>query len=260
MYVKKRFSKVAGLTMALIVGSASLTLVGCKSSGVNMQGMVSSGMGLAKAVSLTDEDMQQIGDQTIAQLDSSNQVASSQSAYAKRLAQLAAPWQQVEGISLEYKVYMDPEVNAFAVPNGSIRFYSGLMDEMTDDEVRYVIAHEIGHVVLGHSKTAFQTAYAASSARQAVAASGNSAAAALTSSELGDLGEKLINAQFSQRNENEADDFAIKLMQASNYNAAAAVSALRKIESKYGNHRSLFSSHPASGDRAKRLAAQLDIR
>ncbi len=205
-----------------------------------MQGMLSSGMGLAKAASLSDEEMQQIGDQTIAQLDSSNRVASSRSSYARRLEQLTAPWQQVEGVSLEYKVYMDPEVNAFAVPNGSIRFNSGLLDEMTDNEVRYVIAHEIGHVVLGHSKKAFQTSYAASSARQAVAASGNSAAAALTSSELGDLGEKLINAQFSQHNENEADDFAITLMNESSYNPVAAVSALRKIESKYGNHRSLF--------------------
>lgn len=257
MYVKKRSSKLAGLAMMLVLGGASFTLVGCKSSDLNLQGMVSAGQGLVTAATLTDEDMRQLGDQTIAQLDRSNRVAPAQSDYSKRLARLAAPWQQVEGIQLEYKVYLDPEVNAFAVPNGSIRFYSGLMDEMTDDEVRYVIAHEIGHVVLGHSKTAFQTAYAASSARQAVAASGQSTAAALSSSQLGDLGEKLVSAQFSQRHENEADDFAIQLMIKSNYDPAAAVSALRKIERKYGNHRSLFASHPASGDRAKRLAAQI---
>ena len=251
--------------MVLVFGSASFTLVGCKTNSVNMQGMVSAGMGLATAVSMTDDDMRQIGDQTILQLDSSNRVASSQSAYSRRLARLAAPWRRVEGVEFEYKVYLDSEVNAFAVPNGAIRFYSGLLDEMTDDEVRYVIAHEIGHVVLGHSKAAFQTAYTAytaytaSSARQAIAASGHSTAVALSSSQLGDLGEKLINSQFSQRQENEADDFAIKLMVKSAYDPAAAVSALRKIERKYGNHRSLFSSHPASGDRAKRIAAQVGI-
>ena len=64
------------------------------------------------------------------------------------------------------------------------------MDEMTDDEVRYVIAHEIGHVALGHSKRAFQVAYAASAAREAAASSGSSTAAVLSTSELGDLGEK----------------------------------------------------------------------
>ncbi|WP_170938562.1 M48 family metalloprotease, partial [Halomonas campaniensis] len=80
-------------------------------------------------------------------------------------------------------------------------------------------------------------------------------AAALSSSELGELGEKLVNAQFSQRQENEADDYAIELMQRHDLNAEASVAALRKIEAKYGNDSSLFSSHPAAGDRAERLEA-----
>jgi len=40
--------------------------------------------------------------------------------------------------------------------NGCIRVYSGLMDMMTDSELRGVIGHEMGHVALGHSKKAMQ--------------------------------------------------------------------------------------------------------
>ncbi len=38
---------------------------------------------------------------------------------------------------------MAKDVNAFAMANGCIRVYSGLMDMMTDNEVEAVIGHEI---------------------------------------------------------------------------------------------------------------------
>lgn len=244
-------------TFCMVGLATALTLSGCQ-SGADMGGMLSAGTGLAGAATMSDEQMQQLGDQTIAQLDAENQLVASNSQYAERLASLTQGWKNVDGHSLEYHVYQLDDINAFAVPNGSIRLHTGLMDNMTDDEVRYVIAHEIGHVVLGHSKRAFQVAYAASAARQAAAASGSTTAAALSSSELGELGEKLVNAQFSQRQENEADDYAIELMQRYDIDASAAVTALRKLEAKYGNNSSFFSSHPAPGERAERLEARLN--
>ncbi len=118
MYFKTLFSKVSALPVSLIVESASFPLVGCNTSCVDMRGMLSSCVVFSKASSLSDEEMPHIGDHTIAHLDSSHRVASSRSIYARPLEQLTAPWQQVEGVSLEYKVYMDPEVSAFAVPSG----------------------------------------------------------------------------------------------------------------------------------------------
>ena len=229
--------------------AAALALSGCQ-SGADLGGLMSAGSSLAGAATMSDQQMQQLGDQTIAQLDSQNHLVADDSQYAKRLAKLTQGWETVDGHTLDYNVYLIEEMNAFAVPNGSMRLHSGLMDEMTDDEVRYVIAHEIGH-----SKRAFQVAYAASAAREAAAASGSTTAAALSSSELGDLGEKLINAQFSQSQESAADDYAIELMQRHDMNAEASVAALRKMEAKYGNNSSVFSSHPAAGDRAERLEA-----
>lgn len=244
-------------TFCLLGLATTLTLSGCQ-SGADIGGMISAGTNLAGAITMSDEEMQQLGDQTIAQLDSQNQLVSTDSQYAERLARLTQGWESVDGYDLEYNVYRLDDINAFAVPNGSIRMHSGLMDNMSDDEVRYVIAHEIGHVVLGHSKRAFQVAHSASAARNAAAVSGNTTAALLSSSELGELGEKLVNAQFSQLQENEADDYAIELMQRHDMDASAAVTALRTLESKYGNSSSFFSSHPAPGDRAERLEAALN--
>jgi putative metalloprotease len=46
-------------------------------------------------------------------------------------------------------------------------------------------------------------------------------------------------------------------MKANNYDSKAAVSALRKLQKIYGNEGSVFSSHPAPGDRADALKRAL---
>jgi len=111
-------------------------------------------------------------------------------------------------------------------------------------------------VSLGHSKKALQTAYMTSAARKAGSASG-SGIAKLSDSALGELAEKLIHAQYSQSNENDADQYALKFMKDNKYDPRASVSALRKLEKMYGNESSVFSSHPASGDRADALEKAL---
>ena len=71
------------------------------------------------------------------------------------------------------------------------------------------------------------------------------------------MAEALINAQFSQSQENEADDYALKLLTQHKLNARGSVTALRKLETLYGNERSMFSSHPAPGERAQRMESQI---
>lgn len=46
---------------------------------------------------------------------------------------------------------MTSDVNAWAMANGCVRVYSGLMDMMNDNEIEGVLGHELGHVALGHS-------------------------------------------------------------------------------------------------------------
>ena len=95
--------------------------------------------------------------------------------------------------------------------NGCIRVYSGLMDMMTDNEVEGVVGHEMGHVALGHTRKAMQVAYGTTALRTAVASAGG-VVGTLSQSQLADLGEKLVNAQFSQKQESEADDYSFDLL------------------------------------------------
>ena len=55
-------------------------------------------------------------------------------------------------------VYPAAEVNAFACADGSIRLFAGLMERMSDAELRAVIAHEMGHIVRRDSLRAMSNA------------------------------------------------------------------------------------------------------
>lgn len=221
-------------------------------SGFDLGGMLEAGKDLTTAATLTDGQVKQLASEASRASDQANKVAPPSSPYAQRLAKLTTGMKIDGNVKPDIKVYLVRDVNAFAMADGTIRVFAGLMDQMTDDEVRYVIGHEIGHVSLGHSKKALQTAYMTSAARKAGSASG-SGIAKLSDAALGDLAEKLVHAQYSQTHENEADQYALKLMKINKYDPKASVSALRKMEKMYGNNSSVFSSHPAPGDRADAL-------
>lgn len=211
-----------------------------------------------KAASLTDGDIRELSNRSCAEIDRKSTVAAATDKYAVRLANVTRGMPAViDGQPASYKVYLTKDVNAWAMANGCIRVYSGLMDLMNDDELRGVIGHEEGHVALGHTRKAMQTAYATSAVRQLAEASGG-AAAALSQSQLGDLAEKLVNAQFSQSQESDADDYSFKLLTDRKLKRDGLVTAFQKLAKLDGGKSSMFSSHPSSADRAQNMQRKID--
>jgi len=223
----------------------------------DLGGMINAGSDAVKAVAMSDAEVKNVASLAKQESDKLNKVASPKDQFGVRLKKITKGMKTESGLNLDIKVYLVKDVNAFAMADGTVRVFAGLMKVMTDDEIRYVIGHEIGHVSLGHSKKALQTVYAASAVRKGAASSGNGVASALSQSALGDLTEKLVHAQFSQSQESDADMYALKFMKTNGYDPKAAVSALRKLEKMYGNDKSMFSSHPAPGDRAEALEKEI---
>ena len=217
--------------------------------------LLSAGSDLLKAATLSDSEVKELGKATATAMDAKNKVAPAGNAYAKRLDKIVSSLRKVDGLSLNYKVYLTSQVNAFACPDGSIRVFSGLMDMMNDDELYFVIGHEIGHVANGDSADKMKLAYTASGLRTAAGAAGG-VVGSLSSSQLGDMGEALINSQFSQSQEYQADAYGLVLIQKNRKNQQAAVSALRKLATP-GRDSSMFDTHPDSDKRADAIAAKI---
>ncbi|WP_083384109.1 MULTISPECIES: M48 family metalloprotease [Cupriavidus] len=235
----------------LAAAAAAVMLSAC--AGTDVNGMVGAGSALLKAATLSDADVKSLSDQACAESDKTSKIAAANSAYGKRLAKIMTGLTTADVSNVNAKVYLTKDVNAWAMANGCVRVYSGLMDMMTDDEVRGVLGHELGHVALGHTKNKMQVAYTAMAARGALAASGNGAAAALSNSQLGELGEALVNAQFSQTQESAADDYSFDLLSKNKANTRGLVTAFQKLAKLDGGKSSMFSSHPGSDDRAKHI-------
>ena len=268
MLKEYEIGKIQAASMALksglLAAFAGLFLAACSNTGGGTAlssdkagGMVTAGASALKAATLSDADVNELSEQSCATLDGQSKIAPPKSADAKRLARIVKGMPgTVNGVALNYKVYLTKDVNAWAMGNGCVRVYGGLMKLMNDNEVRAVIGHEVGHVALGHSKASLQTAYAASAARQVAASAGNATVAALSNSELGELAEKLVNAQFSQVQESAADDYAFDLLTAAKLKREGLVTAFEKL-AKLGDNNSMFSSHPPSSERAKHMRERL---
>lgn len=211
---------------------------------------------LGKAATVSDDDVKNYARQMRAYEERvREQVEPPGSKYSQRLASLTDRHRNFDGLTLNFKVYSARTVNANASADGSIRLYTGLMDLMTDHELLFVIGHEIGHVRGGHSAKAMRTALATSGMRKALTATTNSSAVILADSQLGGLVEGVVNAQHSQAQETESDDYGMQFLKRNKLPTDAAASALRKLAGLSKGGASILSSHPDPGKRADRMAA-----
>ena len=185
-----------------------------------------------KAVTLTDAQMAEYVKEYIDWMDTHNQVCADDNEYTIRLKKLTEGLTDVEGIPLNFKVYYVIDVNAFA---------------------SFEIAHK-------DSKNGFRTALLTSALKDGISSQGGTAAK-LSDSQLGDLGEALVNSTYSQKQERSADDYGYEFLKSHGKNPwamALSFQKLKKLQEEAGAQKSsklnqLFSTHPDLDARIQRM-------
>jgi putative metalloprotease len=160
---------------------------------------------------------------------------------------------------IRVNVYNIPAINGLAAPDGQIYLTQGFVDayrkgRVTAPELAAVVAHELGHVSLGHMR------------RRMIDFTGQNAAFVMLSAVLGrflpiigiwiarGLSTALM-ARLSQRDEFEADAFAAALMIKSGYGTAPQISLFQRLDRLTGGGArppEWMASHPKT---EKRIAA-----
>jgi putative metalloprotease len=234
----------------LLICMLTISLSACKTDG-----LISSAGSLVTGLTINETQLKAEAKLSAQEMDKKIPIAPAGNQYAVRLHNLTKNMTTYDGLTLNYKVYLVDEVNAFAMPDGTVRVYAGLMDLMNDDEVLAVIGHEIGHVALKHSLQQYKKAYLAKAAREGLSATdstvGNIAGA------YGDIGEAFLNAQFSQKDELESDAYGVTVLHKMGHDPYAAVRAQEKLQ-QLGSQDSVFSSHPPSQKRIDLARAAAD--
>lgn len=244
------------LLLVVLVGAAPA------SAQFNLKKAISGGAKAVKALTLTDAQMAAYVKESVDWMDKHNPVLPEDDPYTVRLRKLTAGITEADGIPLNFKVYNVVDVNAFACPDGSVRVFAALMDKMTDDELLGVIGHEIGHVLKHHSKNAFKTSLLTDALKDGISSAGG-VAAALSDSQLGTLTQSLINAKYSQKQENEADDCGYDFLVSKGKNPWGMVMAFEKLQTMEGNQKSsyiskMFSSHPETKARIEKMTKRCE--
>ena len=203
----------------------------------------------------SDADAAALSKAAVTEMDAKNQIAPATDGYAIRLNRLFGKHTAGNGYTLNYKVYMLKEVNAFATADGSVRVYSGLMDIMDDNELLAVIGHEIGHVANHDSRDGMKALYKKEALIDAVS-SQSGKIAALTETQLGKIGSAMIDSKHSRTQESEADSFSYDFLKKNGYNVNAEESAFRILakmsEGAEGSFLDkMMSSHPDPKQRAE---------
>ena len=167
---------------------------------------------------------------------------------------------------IKVHIYEVAPVNGLAAPDGRIFITRGFYNkfragEVTADEMASVIAHELGHVALGHSRrrmidfsgqNALRTALAMVIGRF-IPGIGPIVAGALTS---------LVAARLSRNDEYEADAYAAALLTKAGIGIDPQISLFQKLEkltaTAGGTAPAWLLSHPKTDDRIKALEALRD--
>ncbi len=241
------------ILLPLSIGLA-LTLTACTTDQIN--GGIGAVMTAGRGLNVTEAELIESSKLSAKAMDKKNRVASRKSKYSKRLNKLTRKLKHHAGLNFNFKVYKSKTINAFAMPDGTVRVYSGLMDKFNDDELVSVIGHEIGHVINKHSLKQYKKSFIAKAAKEGLTAAGGTVGALAGS--YGDIAEDFLNAQFSQSDELESDLYGVKLLHDLGRDPYAAASAQRKLQQLGGGKDSMFSSHPSSKKRIARAVKEAD--
>lgn len=149
-----------------------------------------------------------------------------------------------------YIIQDDNTLNAFCAPGGYIYVYTGLIKYLdTEDELAGVMGHEIAHADRRHSTEQLTKAYGLATLLEI--ALGNNQGL------LTDAAQQLLALKFSRDDETEADNFSVRYLCPTDYNAAGAAGFFEKIEAEGGSFVPQFlSTHPNPDNRVQNIYAQ----
>ncbi len=173
----------------------------------------------------------------------------------------------------EFHLVGDNNVNAFCMPGGKIVVFSGLLSvAQREEEIAFILAHEISHALLDHSRTQ-QSARTVKTGLEGAALVGsiimdltghhdlaNATRGITIAADIGS--EFLLMKPFGRGHEIEADKLGIMIMYWAGYDVHNIPTFWQAMSAKSPNNHDFFSTHPSDSKRIeamKELISEIDL-
>lgn len=154
------------------------------------------------------------------------------------------------------------EINAFAAPGGLILVSRGLLRCCkSEDALASVLAHEVGHVQLGHGMSAIRgSRYTSLGKIAGVELAKNlggeqlAQAAEIFDGSVGDIMKKMVDNGYQSSQEYDADNAAVTIVKRVGYNPTALKDMLEQMEKQLGSRSGGFGkTHPTPHNRLQNI-------
>lgn len=164
--------------------------------------------------------------------------------------------------ALHVQVLDEEQVNGLAAPDGRIYLTRGLLARhaagaITSEEIASVVAHELGHVALGHTRRRMIDVTGANALRVVLLMTLGRLIPGLALV-LSGLAARLLTARLSRQDEYEADAYAAALLTKAGLGTAPQRSLLAKLDRMAGSaagQPAWLLSHPPSAERIAAIEA-----
>lgn len=160
-----------------------------------------------------------------------------------------------KNVPYRFNVVLLEEPNAFAIPWGGVYVTKGLMRFVDgEDELAFILGHEIGHVERRHSSLAFQRNLLVTIGLQLISNRKNEDLI-----QFAYLGNQFLDLHWSRQNEHSADMEGAMYAVLSGHDPAAGIDFFQKLDARYGatpRFWSYFQTHPINRDRISEVLKQ----
>jgi predicted Zn-dependent protease len=180
--------------------------------------------------------------------------------YVNNVGRWLASQSERPDLPWHFGVLEAPEVNAFAVPGGTVFITKGLVQHMhSEAQLAGVLAHEISHVLRKHHLKAIQkgaqTSLAGEALQQAIKDPSGVAREKLIS-----LGSELYTRGLDKSDEFEADRLGVVIAARGGYDSYGLPAVLQTLQAMNAQDSALalmFKTHPSPTDRLGALGERM---
>ncbi|HEU0152516.1 MAG TPA: M48 family metalloprotease [Arenimonas sp.] len=184
--------------------------------------------------------------------------------YVNRVGHWLALQTERPDLPWRFGVIDSTDVNAFALPGGTILITAGLYDRLRDEsELAAVLAHEISHVVEKHQVKAIQKAmgqdFANEMAGEAIGKSDNEMVRRFGGKAFR-AGTEVLARGLDKQDEYQADRHGMVIAARAGYNPFAMAGVLQTLDASGPQDRAMalmFSTHPTAASRLEMLEASV---
>jgi predicted Zn-dependent protease len=171
--------------------------------------------------------------------------------YLRRIGEKIAILSDRPDLRYQFYILDEDEINAFALPGGYIFVNRGLIERTSEDELAFVLGHEIGHVCARHSLKRLQASLGM----------GLLLGIALRNPDYEYIRQgievvyNVVALGYSRKDELLADSLGITYSRRAGYDPEASVALLQKLQRESTGPRPLvfLSSHPEPATRIQNI-------